>query len=276
MLKYSKVAVPGDNIFLRQVLSLNLQTMQPAPAAWSPVLCFRRWSLGKMKERISQFVWALHDRERAALSVSLGAVAGIIGWKWLGLVGKVAFLAGWILALTIYLVLMGIVIFQADSIMTRKRASRDEPNRVILLIVLSMVALIGNVCVGVILTSAGNKHPGHVSLLVGLSVWAVIMSWCLLHATVGQHYARLYYEETDAQGRSFPGGMRGGFSFHGNEQPDYRDFMYISFTVGLTYAISDVNVTSAAQRRMVLIHSVVSFFFYTTILGVVLNAILTA
>jgi len=232
--------------------------------------------LGKMKERISQFAWALHDRGRAAMSVPLGAVAGVICWKWLGLVGKVAFLAGWILALTIYLILLGIVIFQADGALTRQRASRDEPNRVMLLITLSMVALMGNICVGVILTSEGNKHLGHASLLVGLSVWAVIMSWCLLHAAAGQHYARLYYEEMDAQGRSFPGGMRQGFLFYGNEQPDYLDFMYISFTVGLTYAISDVTVTSATLRRMVLIHSVVSFFFYTTILGVVLNAILTS
>jgi len=80
--------------------------------------------MGKMKERISQFAWELHDQRRAALSVSLGAVAGVIGWKWLGLGGKVAFLAGWILALTIYLVLLGTVIFQADGAMTRQRVSR--------------------------------------------------------------------------------------------------------------------------------------------------------
>lgn len=52
--------------------------------------------------------------------------------------------------------------------------------------------------------------------------------------------------------------------------------MYISFTVGLTYAMSDVDITSPAQRRIVLLHSVVSFFFYSTILGVVLNAIVTS
>ena len=192
------------------------------------------------------------------------------------MVGKVAFLAGWILALTIYLILLGIVIFKADSAMTRQRVSRDEPNRVFLLIVLTMVALLGNISVGVILTSVANKHPGHASLLVGMSVWAVIMSWFLLHTAVGQHYARLYYDDTDAQGRPFPGGMRQGFLFPGNEQPNYLDFMYISFTVALSYAVSDVDVTSATQRRMVLIHSVVSFFFYTTILGVVLNAIMTS
>ncbi len=229
--------------------------------------------MGKVKERISQFAWEIHDRRRAALSVSLGAVAGVIGWKWLGLTGKVAFLAGWIMALTIYLVLLGIVIFHADGAMTRQRVSRDEPSRVMVLIVLIIVALLGNISVGVILSSAGSKGPGQARLLVALSVWAVIMSWCLLHAAVGQHYARLYYDDTDAQGRPFPDGMRRGFVFPGNEQPNYLDFMYISFTVGLTYAISDVNITSATQRRWVLMHSVISFFFYSTVLGVVLNAI---
>lgn len=232
--------------------------------------------MGKMKERINQFAWELHDQRRTALSVSLGALTGAIGWKWLGLTGKVSFLSGWILAMTIYLVLLGIVIFHADGVMTRQRVSKDEPSRVMVLIVLIIVALLGNISVGVILSSEGNKDPGHTRLLVGLSVWAVIMSWCLLHAAVGQHYARLYYDETDAHGRPFPGGMRQGFVFPGNEQPNYLDFMYISFTVGLTYAVSDVNVTSAIQRRMVLMHSIISFFFYSTILGVVLNAIVTS
>ncbi len=222
-----------------------------------------------MKERIFKFACELHDRRRAALSFFLGAVAGIAGWGWIGLVGRVAFLAGWIVALTIYLVLLGIVVFQADGDMTMQRVSRDEPNRILLLIVLIVVAMPGNISVGVVLNSVGNTHPHHVRLLVGLSVWAVILSWFVLHTAVGQHYARLYYENTG-------GRMRQGFSFPGDEQPNYLDFMYISFTVGLIYSISDVNVTSETQRRLVLIHAAVSFFFYSTILGVVLNAIVTS
>lgn len=70
--------------------------------------------------------------------------------------------------------------------------------------------------------------------------------------------------------------MRQGFTFPGSPAPTYLDFLYVSFTIGLTYAMSDVNVTNEIQRRMVLIHSVVSFFFYSTILGVVLNAIVTS
>jgi uncharacterized membrane protein len=213
--------------------------------------------LGKLKKRISKHAWELHDHRRAIISCSLGAVAWVICWLWLGLLGKVAFLVGWILFLNVYLVLLGIVVFQADGAMTRQRVSRDEPNRVILLAVLIAVALLGNICVGGILTSVGNKHPAHVRVLVVLSVWAVVMSWFLLHTAFGQHYARLYYESMDAQGRPFRGGMRQGFSFPGDEEPTYLDFMYISFTVGLTYSMSDVNVTSATQRRMVLIHSII-------------------
>ncbi len=229
-----------------------------------------------LKKCIYHFAWELHDQWRAALCVCLGAVVAVSSWEWLGLNGKVAFLLGWILALTIYMVLLVIVIFQADGPMTKQRVSREEPNRVFLLIVLIIVALLGNISVGVILTSVGNEHPTHARLLVGLSVWAVIMSWFLLHTAVGQHYARLYYEDTDRHGRPFPGGMRRGFMFPGSPEPTYLDFLYVSFTVGLTYAMSDVNVTNEIQRRMVLIHSVVSFFFYSTILGVVLNAIVTS
>ena len=229
-----------------------------------------------IKKWISHFAWELHDLWRFVLSVSLGAMAGVMSWKWLGLGGEVAFLVCWILTWAIYLVLLGIVIFQADGPMTKQRVSRDQPNRALLLIVLIMVALIGNISMGVILTSVGSHHPAQARLLVGLSVWAVIMSWLILHTAAGQHYARLYFEDTDRQGRPFPGGMRQGLEFPGGAPPTYLDFMYFAFAVGLTYAVSDVNVTSVIQRRMVFIHSVVSFFFFTTILGVVLNAIVTS
>lgn len=226
--------------------------------------------------RFFHFAWEIHDRWRAVLSVSLGAAWGFISWEWLGLGWKLASLSSWIVAMTIYLVLLGIVIFYADAPMTKQRVSRDEPNRVFLLIVMVLVALLGNISVGIILTSVGSEHPAHARLLVGLSVLAVVLAWFLLHTAVGQHYARLYYEDTDAEGRPFADGMRQGFVFPGHEPPNYLDFLYISFTVGLTYAMSDVDITSAAQRRIVLLHSVVSFFFYSTILGVVLNAIVTS
>ena len=128
----------------------------------------------------------------------------------------------------------------------------------------------------VALTAVGQRPAFHARRLVTLSVMAVILSWLLLHTAFGQHYARLYYDETDSKGHPFPDSMRRGFVFPGTPEPTYEDFIYVAFAIGLTYAMSDVNVTNEVQRRVVLIHSIISFFFYSTVLGVVLNAIVTS
>lgn len=187
-----------------------------------------------------------------------------------------AILVGWILGVGSYLVLLGFVIFMANGPMTQRRVSKDNPSPKYLLIVVIIVALLVNATLGVILTSVGNRPATNARSLLLLSVFSVVLSWFLLHTAFGQQYARLYYDDFDEQGRPFPGGMRGGLTFPGTDQPNYLDFLYVAFTVGLTYAMSDVNVTSYQLRRLVLIHSVISFFFYSMVLGVVLNAVVTS
>ena len=227
------------------------------------------------RSRLYQFIWELNDPKRAGLCLLVGGVIYAYGW-WRGWGWELAFLGGWIFALTAYLVLLYIVIFTADAQRTRERISQVDPTRWFLLIVLTLVTLFGNLSVGIILTAVGHRNAFHARLFLSLSVMAVILSWLLLHTAYGQHYARLYYEDTDSQGRPFPEGLRRGFIFPGTPEPTYEDFLYVSFAVGLTYAMSDVNVTNEIQRRTVLIHSIISFFFYSTILGVVLNAIVTS
>lgn len=231
--------------------------------------------MGTIKKRLYNFIWELNDPSRAGVCLPLGGLIYATGW-WRGWGWELSFLSGWILALGSYLVLLGIVIFTADATRTRERISRVDPTRWFLLIVLSLVALLGNMSVAIILTAVGERSALHARLFLALSVMAVILSWFLLHTAFGQHYARLYYEDTDRHGRPFPGGLRRGFIFPGTPEPTYEDFLYISFAIGLTYAMSDVDVTNEVQRRTVLIHSVISFFFYSTVLGVVLNAIVTS
>ncbi|MGD0586602.1 MAG: DUF1345 domain-containing protein, partial [Oryzomonas sp.] len=142
--------------------------------------------------------------------------------------------------------------------------------------VVTVVALLVNVTLGVILTSVGNRTAINARTILSLSALSVVLSWLLLHTAFGQQYARLYYDDFDEQGQPFPGGLRGGLTFPGTDLPNYHDFLYVAFTVGLTYAMSDVSVTSNRLRRLVLIHSMISFFFYSMVLGVVLNAVVTS
>lgn len=232
--------------------------------------------MGKMPGYLYNFVWNLHDRRRAWMCGSLGLVAAVLAYRLLGWMWEVAFLVGWILGVGGYLALLGIVIVTADAPMTQQRVSKDEPNRMALLVLTVLVSIFGTGIVGLLLTAVGKHSVGHSRILLTLSVLAVLLAWFYLHTAFGQHYARLYYEAKDIHGRPFKEGRRSGFHFPGTETPTYLDFLYVAFTLALTYSMSDVNVESELMRRTVLLHSLVSFFFYSTVLAGVLNAIVTS
>jgi len=160
--------------------------------------------------------------------------------------------------------------------MTRDRVSQDEPNQKALMVSIILLSIIATGTVGQVLTAVGKHPQGQARILLILSVVAVLLSWAVLHTVFGVHYARLYYEAKDTHGRPFKEGRRSGFHFTGTETPNYIDFLYVSFTVALTYSMSDVVVENPLLRRIVLIHSLISFFFYSTVLTGVLNAILTS
>ena len=94
----------------------------------------------------------------------------------------------------------------------------------------------------------------------------VALSWFLLHTTFTLHYAHLFYgdaEEATASAR--------GLIFPGESQPDYLDFAYFSFVIGMTFQVSDINITSRKIRRMALLHGTISFFFNTIIVALTVS-----
>jgi uncharacterized membrane protein len=233
-------------------------------------------SMATMRKFLFNFAWNLNDRRRAVICGPLGVgvavlICQLLGWTW-----KLSFLLGWILALGSYLVLQGIVLIGADGSLTQERVSKDEPNRGALMVLSILVSIFGTGTVGEVLTALGRHPLGQSRILLVLSVVAVLLAWVLLHDAFAVHYARLYYEAKDIHGQPFKEGRRSGFHFPGTETPTYLDFLYVSFTVALTYSMSDVNVENPVMRRTVLIHSLVSAFFYSTVVAGVLNALITS
>ena len=92
----------------------------------------------------------------------------------------------------------------------------------------------------------------------------VILAWGVLHTSYALHYAYLYYRSEESAG---------GLEFPGEQSPKQRDFAYFAFTVGTSFAVSDVNVTDSAVRQAVLGHQIFSFFFNTSILAIVITMI---
>jgi uncharacterized membrane protein len=95
-----------------------------------------------------------------------------------------------------------------------------------------------------------------------VAILGVVASWAAIHTLLALGYARLYYAPP-----------RGGFDFHQTEPPQYTDFAYVAFTVGMSYAISDTDVGSTAIRKLALGHALLSYLFGTVILAALINLV---
>src|SRR2546421_155190 len=101
------------------------------------------------------------------------------------------------------------------------------------------------------------------------SLATVVLSWLLMHAVFGLRYAHRFYDDSATSAQKHAGGLK----FPEDELPDYRDFAYFSFVIGMTCQVSDVNVTSREMRRLVLLHGIFSFGFNTVIFALTINTV---
>ena len=102
-----------------------------------------------------------------------------------------------------------------------------------------------------------------------ISLLSVASSWLLLHTIFTLHYARLYYAD-DPTGKA---DYRGGLAFPDEAKPDYLDFAYFSFVIGMTFQVSDVEINARHLRRLALLHSFISFVFNTIIVALTISVL---
>ena len=120
----------------------------------------------------------------------------------------------------------------------------------------------------VVLVALGNelhaaREGGVMPLVVG--VVSVVLSWLFLNSMFAIHYAHGYYGNY--------GDQHAGLEFPATPKPDYWDFAYFSIVVGMTFQVSDVQITSNYLRRVVLMHSVIAFFFNVFIIAITVNIV---
>ena len=109
-----------------------------------------------------------------------------------------------------------------------------------------------------------NKDIKPLSLVIALS--GMFLSWFLVHTTFSMRYAHLFYGDNE-------NGKGSGLDFPGNESPDFVDFAYFSFVLGMTFQVSDVEISSRQIRRLSLLHSLIAFIFNTVIVALTINAL---
>jgi uncharacterized membrane protein len=174
-----------------------------------------------------------------------------------------AVLAGWDAAATVFVLWVWISVAGFSPEETRTLATREDTSRLsssALLIGASLASLVGT---GFDLVKASEAHDsGRVALTV-IGLLTVALSWMIVHTVFALHYAHEYYTAPE-----------GGIDFkNDDERPDYQDFAYIAFTVGMTFQVSDTDVQARRIRRTVIRHALLAYLFGAVILAVVVNLI---
>ncbi len=195
----------------------------------------------------------------ARLAISL--VAGIVVLLSVGLLAglPLGVLSG-IAGMGAVFVISGlIVLWPMTPERTRRNAVREDfrPHvEELLVVTAALVALV----VIVVLLVPGNSPTRNCAAAIGLV--GVFLVWAMLHLMYTARYANLYYAEPV-----------GGIDFNSKDQPSYRDFCYFSFNLGMTYQVSDTDVSNTAIRSVVLRHCLLSYVFGTVILAATINLV---
>jgi uncharacterized membrane protein len=208
--------------------------------------------------------------QRLAYGTLVGLVVGFgAGFLPGALTWQTRALVGWCSGAVVYLVLAWWLAHVFDAARTRRRAqAQDQPS--VLLFLLMLVAVLASVA-GIAVLLQQIKGQGSVdgrALRIALAMFALFCSWMLIHAIFAFRYAHRYYQE-EALGE--PNGP--GLEFPGKLDPDYFDFMYYSYVVGMTSQVSDVQATSREMRRLTLVHSMLSFAFNMLVVALSINVV---
>jgi len=203
--------------------------------------------------------------QRLAMVVALGIFVYSIGPAVVPVANRV--LVTWNAASLTYLVLSWLTIMCADAHLTRRRARSYDQNAYSIFLLVTTAACASVVAIGFVMGDVKSLAFWPKALHLGLSIAALALSWMLIHTVFAFHYARRYYTPASREGPA------AGLKFPGGEEPDYFDFAYFSFVVGMTSQVSDVSATSAQMRRTTLAHSVLSFLFNIAVLAMSINVI---
>ena len=206
--------------------------------------------------------WHAPQLRRAVIVLVLGVV--IAGALRPFVVWELAVLVGWDAATLTFLGTVWPIILKADGAKTQRLATREDETKgtaAFILVGTCAASLLG---VGFALGLAGREHGGRQIALIAVAVATVTLSWITMNTVYTLRYTHLDYR-VRAEGVDFGGS--------GEKTPDYRDFAYLAFTVGMTYQVSDTNLRDRRIRRTVLAHAGLSYIFGVVIVAGAINLI---
>jgi uncharacterized membrane protein len=183
------------------------------------------------------------------------ALALVAGASW-----SVAALCASDVASLVFVVWVWLSVAGVDAVGSARIARAEDASRAAAEAVLIGAGVASLIAVVFTFAEAGNAHEPQRGLLAGLAITSIALAWTSVHTVYVLRYARLYYSTPE-----------GGVDFHG-EAPDYGDFAYLALSIGMTFQVSDTDLTGKRMRRVALHHALLSYVFGTVIVATTVSS----
>src|ERR1700728_3212029 len=207
--------------------------------------------------KMSKPIRVVYGRPRMFISVLIGIIAFFLVPGSLRLVTRL--LIAWDIFIAVYLLLVYIMMFRCGLAHIRRNAILQDDGRFLILLVTALGAFAS---IAAIVFELAGSHRSPVEL--ALATVTVALSWAAVHTAFALHYAHDFFRATKPGGLQFPSGEQ-------HEHPDYWDFVYFSFVIGMTAQVSDVGITDKIIRRTATVHGIISFVYNTALVALMVN-----
>jgi len=174
---------------------------------------------------------------------------------------QVAVMLGWSVAAATIVAWIFLIVWERDSRDTARLATREDNSRLAADLVVVSAAVASLVAGGGTLLKAASSRGVTEAAITAVAVFGVVASWAVVHSVFMLRYARLYYAEG------------GGVDFNEDGDPDYRDFAYLALTIGMTFQVSDTNLTTKSIRRTATRHALLSYLFGAVVVALAINVV---
>jgi uncharacterized membrane protein len=210
--------------------------------------------------RLPRPIRIIRARPRLSVSVLIGLVVAVAMPEQWRLATRI--LLGWDVGVVLYLVGIFLIMINGDVATIRRRSAvLDEGQGTIL--ALTSAAALASIGAIVVLLRAHEAGAPRAPLLLADAVITIVLSWTLIHTIFALHYAHEYYAERNAKAPPLV--------FPNDDKPNYWDFVYVSFCIGMTSQVSDVGVSTKQIRHTISMHAVISFFFNVALVALTVN-----
>lgn len=166
------------------------------------------------------------------------------------------------------IVLSWTVIFARSTPKIREFARREDGSRLYVFLLVLITSFASMIAVLMLILSK-NDAENHPTIYLISTIAGMLFSWVIVHTTFTFHYAHMYYDHDDND----PHLKVGGLDFPSEKTPDYLDFAYFAFVIGMTFQVSDVEISNRKIRRLALAHGLISFVLNTFVVALTVNLI---